>query len=129
VKAVRENGVILGVGSQQRSDANFQHAVKMVQEGRLGVIEKVNACVGPPPAQYDLPEEPIHCRPELAALAGPPGIRTLQLAVETRLSLSIPRRNEHYWAVWRYLQGDGWWVHDRLGSAYVRYCPVGDRHG
>jgi len=28
-KAVRDNGVILGVGSQQRSDANFQHAVKM----------------------------------------------------------------------------------------------------
>ncbi len=40
VKAVRDNGVILGVGSQQRSDANFQHAVKMVQEGKIGKIEK-----------------------------------------------------------------------------------------
>jgi len=48
-KAVRDNGVILGVGSQQRSDANFQHAVKMVQEGKIGKIERVNAYVGPPP--------------------------------------------------------------------------------
>ena len=46
VKAVRANGVILAVGSQQRSDANFQHAVRMVQEGKIGKIERVNACVG-----------------------------------------------------------------------------------
>lgn len=43
VKAVRDNGTILAVGSQQRSDANFQHAVKMVQEGKIGKIERVNA--------------------------------------------------------------------------------------
>src|SRR5690554_1992164 len=48
-KAVRDNGVILAVGSQQRSDANFQYAVKMVQEGKLGKIERVNAHVGAPP--------------------------------------------------------------------------------
>ena len=43
-KAVRDNGVILAVGSQQRSDSNFQHAVRMVQEGKIGKIERVNAC-------------------------------------------------------------------------------------
>ena len=58
-KAVRDNGIILGVGSQQRSDVNFQHAVKMVQEGRIGKIEKINAYVGAPPTPYDLPEEPV----------------------------------------------------------------------
>jgi hypothetical protein len=59
VKAVRKNKVILAVGSQQRSDPNFQHAVKMVQEGKIGKIEKVNAYVGAPPTPYDLPEEPV----------------------------------------------------------------------
>ncbi|HAC73541.1 MAG TPA: dehydrogenase, partial [Porphyromonadaceae bacterium] len=59
VKAVRNNGVILAVGSQQRSDPNFQHAVKMVQEGKIGKIEKVNAYVGAPPTPYDLPEESV----------------------------------------------------------------------
>ncbi|MDP4222213.1 MAG: Gfo/Idh/MocA family oxidoreductase, partial [Bacteroidota bacterium] len=32
-KAVRENNRVLAVGSQQRSDAGFQHAVKLVQSG------------------------------------------------------------------------------------------------
>jgi hypothetical protein len=31
----------------------------MVQEGRIGKIEKVNAYVGPGPHPYDLPEEPV----------------------------------------------------------------------
>ena len=57
--AVRDNGVILAVGSQQRSDTNFQHAVKMVQEGKIGKIERVNAYVGAPPTPYDLPEETV----------------------------------------------------------------------
>ena len=58
-KVVRENNRIFGLGSQQRSSAEFQHAVKLVQEGRIGKITKVNAYVGAPPKPYDLPEEPI----------------------------------------------------------------------
>ena len=34
-KVVRETSRILGIGSQQRSDPNFQHAVKLVQEVHL----------------------------------------------------------------------------------------------
>jgi predicted dehydrogenase len=34
-KAVRENKRIFGLGSQQRSSAEFQHAVKLVQEGAI----------------------------------------------------------------------------------------------
>lgn len=41
VNAVRKNDKILAVGSQQRSDPNFQHAVKLVKDGQLGEIEKV----------------------------------------------------------------------------------------
>ena len=58
-KVVREKQRILGVGSQQRSDANFQHAVKLVQDGALGKITLVNAHVGAPPKPYNLPEEPV----------------------------------------------------------------------
>ena len=35
-KAVRKFDKILAVGSQQRSDPNFQHAIKLVQDGQLG---------------------------------------------------------------------------------------------
>ena len=38
--AVRKYDKILGVGSQQRSDPNFQHAVKLVLDGKLGEIER-----------------------------------------------------------------------------------------
>lgn len=58
-RIVRENNRILAVGSQQRSDPNFQHAVKMAQSGALGEITKVNAFVGAPPTPYNLPEEPV----------------------------------------------------------------------
>jgi predicted dehydrogenase len=36
VKAVRENNIILQVGSMQRSSAEFIHAANVVREGRLG---------------------------------------------------------------------------------------------
>ncbi len=48
-KAVRQNNRVLAVGSQQRSDAGFQHAVNLVQTGALGKISKVNAYVGSTP--------------------------------------------------------------------------------
>ena len=32
---VRETGRILGLGSQQRSDPNFQHAIRLVREGAI----------------------------------------------------------------------------------------------
>jgi predicted dehydrogenase len=59
VKAVRDNNVILAVGSQQRSDHNFQHAVNMVRESSIGELKSINAFVGPAPAPYNLPEEVV----------------------------------------------------------------------
>ena len=56
-QTVRKHNRILGVGSQQRSDPNFQHAVKLVQDGKLGKIKKVLVHVGGPPKPYDLPRE------------------------------------------------------------------------
>lgn len=102
IKAVRDNNRILGVGSQQRSSAEFQHAVKLVQSGSLGKITMVNAYVGAPPRPYDLPEEtlpedlnwdlwlgslnvPIHYNHEL----NPP------------ISLDPPK-DEQIWGAWRW---------------------------
>ena len=59
VKVVREHKRILGIGSMQRSDANFQYAIKLVHSGAIGAIEKVNAYVGAPPKPYNLPEEAL----------------------------------------------------------------------
>ena len=55
-KVVRETGRIFGLGSQQRSDPNFQNAVNLVQSGAIGKITSVKAYVGAPPKPYDLPE-------------------------------------------------------------------------
>ena len=61
VKTVREYDRVLAVGSQQRSDPAFQHAVKMVREGHLGDIEKVNIYIGEDihPTPYNEPKEPL----------------------------------------------------------------------
>lgn len=47
VKAVRENGVILQTGSQQRSDARFRQACELVRNGRLGKLRRVEVWLPP----------------------------------------------------------------------------------
>jgi len=47
VKAVRENGVILQVGSQQRSDARFRQACELVRNGRVGKLRQVEVWLPP----------------------------------------------------------------------------------
>lgn len=101
VKAVRDNGVILGVGSQQRSDANFQHAVKMVQEGKIGKIEKVNAYVGAPPKPYDLPEEPVPADLNWPLWLGPSKYIHYNAELNPPISLD-PEQNEQFWGAWRW---------------------------
>lgn len=106
VKAVRENNVILGVGSQQRSDPNFQHAVKMVQEGKIGKVEKVNAYVGPGPHPYNLPEEPVPADLNWKMWLGPLEYFHYNSRLNPPISLD-PEQNESYWAEWRYNKGLG----------------------
>jgi predicted dehydrogenase len=106
-KAVRQYNRILSVGSQQRSDPGFQHAVKLVQTGALGKIFKVNAYVGDPPRQYDLPEEPI---PDdlnwdlwLGSLPTP-------IHFNSQLDPPItidPEQNEKLWGAWRWYKEMG----------------------
>ncbi|HAR38552.1 MAG: dehydrogenase [Bacteroidetes bacterium GWD2_45_23] len=101
VKAVRDNGVILAVGSQQRSDVNFQHAVKMVQEGKIGKVERINAYVGGPPTPYDLPEEPVPADLNWPMWLGPSEFVHYNAQLDPPISLD-PEKNEEFWGAWRW---------------------------
>ncbi len=141
VKTVRATNRILGIGSQQRSDPNFQHAVKMVQSGMLGKIEKVNAYVGAPPTPYNLPSESV---PEdlnwdlwLGPLSG-----NIHFNKELNPPISLnPPKDEEFWGGWRWYKEMGggfttdWGAHmfdiaqwglgmDRNGP--VEAAPIGD---
>lgn len=101
IKAVRDNGVILAVGSQQRSDVNFQHAVKMVQEGKIGKVERINAFVGGPPTPYDLPEEPVPADLNWQMWLGPSEFVHYNAQLDPPISLD-PEKNEEFWGAWRW---------------------------
>ena len=138
-KAVRDNGVILAVGSQQRSDANFQHAIKMVHEGKLGKIECINAYVGAPPTPYDLPEEPVPADLNWPLWLGPSEFVHYNSELNPPISLD-PVENEKIWGAWRWYKelGGGFttdwgahmfdiaqWALNMDGSGPVEIIPAG----
>ena len=107
IKAVRENGRILQVGCQQRSDAAFQHAVKMVQEGRLGKILRVKAKFGAPPTPYDLPRTKLPEGLDWDKWLGPlPLYVHYNDDMNPPISLD-PVKNEHCWGAWRWYRETG----------------------
>jgi predicted dehydrogenase len=140
-KAVRQYNRILAIGSQQRSDPEFQLAVKLVQTGAIGKISKVNAYVGAPPKPYDLPEEPIP-----ADLNWDLWLGSLPLPIHYNSQLDPPvtvdpEQNEKLWGAWRWYSETGggfttdWGAHmfdiaqwglgmDRNGP--VEASPIGD---
>ncbi len=140
-KAVRANNVILAIGSQQRSDPGFQHAVKLVQDGALGKITLVNAYVGAPPIPYNLPEEPVP-----ADLNWDLWLGSLPVAIPFNNQLNPPisldpEEKEKVWGAWRWYKEMGggyttdWGAHmfdivqwglgmDKNGP--VEISPIGD---
>jgi predicted dehydrogenase len=140
-KAVRENKIIFGLGSMQRSSPEFQHAAKLVQDGALGKITKVNAYVGAPPKPYDLPEEPIP-----ADLNWDLWLGSLPMPIHFNNQLDPPitiepEQNEKIWGAWRWYSEMGggfttdWGAHmfdiaqwglgmDKNGP--VEISPIGD---
>ncbi|MDI6401354.1 Gfo/Idh/MocA family oxidoreductase [Balneolaceae bacterium ANBcel3] len=138
-KAVRSNNRILAVGSQQRSDPNFQHVVQTVQNGRLGSLNKVHAWVGPPPTAYDLPEEQIPAGLDWDKWLGPNPYVHYNHRLAPPIQLD-PEVNEDFWAEWRYFKETGggfltdWGAHNfdiaqwALGKQYsgpVEIRPAG----
>ncbi len=103
VKAVRANNTILAVGSQQRSDTNFQHAVKMVQDGRLGTLEKINIYVGdnPHPTPFDKPEELVPEDLNWDMWLGPNPYVHYNEVLNPMISLDPPQ-DETKWGAWRW---------------------------
>lgn len=101
VKAVRKYNRILAVGSQQRSDPNFQHAVKLVQDGKLGTIEKVNAYVGAPPVPYNLPKEVLPIDLNWDLWLGPNPYVHYNKELNPPISLNPPQ-DEQFWGGWRW---------------------------
>jgi len=140
-KAVRDNSRILGIGSQQRSSPEFQHAVKLVKDGALGKITKVHAYVGAPPRPYDLPEEPLPSDLNwdlwLGSLPMP-----IHFNNELNPPISLdPPQDEKIWGAWRWYKEMGggfttdWGAHmfdivqwglgmDKSGP--VEISPIGD---
>jgi predicted dehydrogenase len=140
-KIVRETNRVLAVGSQQRSDPGFQHAVKLVQSGALGKISKVNAYVGAPPTPYDLPENPIPGDLNWDLWLGPlPANIHFNSQLDPPISLD-PEKDEEIWGAWRWYKETGggfttdWGAHmfdiaqwglgmDKNGP--VEISPIGD---
>ena len=109
VKAVRANNKILAVGSQQRSDANFQHAVKLVQDGKLGKITKVEVFLGdenPHPIPYDVPVEEIPEGLNWEKWIGPAPKVHYNKILNPPISLD-PVEDETIWGAWRWYKGLG----------------------
>ena len=139
VKAVRDNNVILAVGSQQRSDHNFQHAVNMVRESSIGELKTINAFVGPAPAPYNLPEEVVPADLDWEQWLGPNQYVPYNSRLNPPVSLDPPE-NEKYWAEWRYFKETGggftcdWgahnfdigqWALDKDRGGPVKIIPAG----
>ena len=140
IKAVRRNKRILQVGSQQRSDKLFQHAVKMIQDNRLGDLEFIQTFVGAPPKPYDLPEEPIPAGLDWDRWLGPlPTSIHFNNELNPPISLD-PVQNEQIWGAWRWYKEMGggfttdWgahmfdiiqWALRKDGSGPVKVIPPG----
>jgi predicted dehydrogenase len=105
-EAVRKNNVIFAVGSQQRSDINFQHTVNMVRKNALGDLKNIKAYVGPPPAPYDLPVETIPTDLDWNLWLGPNPKVHFNSRLNPPISLNPPQ-NETFWAAWRYYKETG----------------------
>ncbi len=55
--AVNASDIIFQTGSQQRASGNFRYACELVQNGRIGEVQRIHVDVGGPPKPCDLPEE------------------------------------------------------------------------
>lgn len=108
IKAVRKNGTVLAVGSQQRSDLNFQHAARMVLRGKIGKVEKVLVHVGQPehPKPYDLEKQDVPAGLDWKAWLGPLPEMHFNEQLNPPISLN-PEENEKSWGAWRWYRETG----------------------
>lgn len=141
VRAVRHNNRILQVGSQQRSDKEFQTAIAMVRDGSLGHVKEVHVRIGEPPAPFNLPEEPVPSNLNFNQWLGPLNFPVVHYNSKMCPPISYPElRETGDWAVWRYYRETGngfigdWGAHHfditqaalgMDGLTPVEYIPAG----
>jgi len=92
--AVKESGIILQTGSQQRSEDNFRYACELVQNGRLGKITQVMVSVGGPPRPCNLPGEEMERGLDWDRWLGPAPMREYS-------SVLSPRGVHNHFPSWR----------------------------
>jgi predicted dehydrogenase len=142
VKAVRANDAILAVGSQQRSDPGFQHAVKMASGGNIGTIERISVFFGDEsvhPAPYNLPKEELPSDLNWDMWLGPNPYVHYNHELNPPISLNPPQ-DEKLWGAWRWYKETGggymtdWGAHmydiaqwglGKDGSGPVKIIPGG----
>ena len=140
-KAVRDNKRVLQVGSQQRSDKEFQKAIAMVRGGAIGHIDKVDVRIGDPPSPFNLPEVPIPDNLNFNQWLGPLNNPKVHYHPNMCPPIAPPDFKEKGdWATWRYYleTGNGftgdWGAHmfdiaqaalGMDGSGPVEFIPKG----
>ncbi|MDR1583732.1 MAG: Gfo/Idh/MocA family oxidoreductase [Prevotellaceae bacterium] len=108
VKAVRCNGRVLQIGSQQRSSKEFQQAISLVRSGGIGHIETVYAKVGDPPTPFNLPAQPIPASLNWNQWLGPLNDPKIHYHPDLCPPVSLdPEQNEQLWGAWRWYSETG----------------------
>ncbi|MDR1129904.1 MAG: Gfo/Idh/MocA family oxidoreductase [Prevotellaceae bacterium] len=103
LKAVRSNGRVLQVGSQQRSGKEFQQAISIVRSGGIGHIETIYAKVGDPPRPLNLPEQPIPASLNWNQWLGPLNDPKIHYHPDLCPPVTLePDKNEQLWGAWRW---------------------------
>lgn len=139
--AARLNKRVFQMGSQQRSSAEFQKAIKLVQSGAIGHIDKIYARVGDPPKPLDLPEMPVPANLNFNQWLGPLNDPKIHYHPDLCPPVSLdPEKNEQLWGAWRWYQETGngypadWGAHmydiaqaaiGMDGSGPVEFIPKG----
>lgn len=141
VQAARKHKRVFQVGSQQRSSSEFQKAVSLVREGKIGHIEKVYVRIGEPPKPFDLPEVPVPSNLNFRQWLGPLNDPKVHYHPAICPPIAPPDYQEKGdWAAWRYYRETGngftgdWgahhfdiaqWALGMDGSGPVEYIPAG----
>lgn len=108
VRVANDNKRIVQVGSQQRSSAEFQKAIELVQAGAIGHIDKIYAKVGDPPKPLDLPEEPIPGNLNFNLWMGPLNDPKIHYNPDLCPPISLdPPEKEKLWGAWRWYSETG----------------------
>ncbi|GHT51990.1 NADH-dependent dehydrogenase [Bacteroidia bacterium] len=108
VKAVRENGCVLQVGSQQRSAEEFQQAIALIRSGALGHVESIYAEVGDTPTPLNLPEQPVPSNLNWNQWLGPLNDPKIHYHPDLCPPISLdPEKRETLWGAWRWYRETG----------------------